>query len=330
VTGGVDGNGGESIELVVPALLDGVRVDRGAAMLTGASRSEVTRLIAEGKVTVEQRPVTTRREALVEGQLLRVEGLHRAGSTPVPEPDLPLDVVYEDEHLVVVDKPPDLIVHPGAGHERGTLVGALVARYPGLLDLVEQGVCAPERPGIVHRLDRGTSGLLVVARRPASFRSLSGQLAERSVDRRYLGLVHRRVKEPEGIIDAPIGRSVRDPSRMTVSRSGRPARTRYRVLRHFGGDHPSTLAEFRLETGRTHQIRVHAAAIGHPIVGDDRYGGAVSDRSPGPLGPRRFFLHAATLGFDHPETGQYHSWTAPLPGDLQAYLDSRPGGEPTG
>jgi 23S rRNA pseudouridine1911/1915/1917 synthase len=202
-------------------------------------------------------------------------------------------------------------VHPGAGNARGTMVAGLLARYPELA-----GVGEPERPGIVHRLDKGTSGLLVVARTQDAYESLVEQLSSRSVERRYLTLVWGCPEPATGVVDAPIGRSRRDPTRMTVSATGREARTRYEVRERFTEPIVASLVECKLETGRTHQIRVHLAAIGRPVVGDPRYKGArASFKTP------RMFLHAHTLAFDHPATGERVSFTAPLPADLQSVLD---------
>jgi 23S rRNA pseudouridine1911/1915/1917 synthase len=217
--------------------------------------------------------------------------------------------------VIVVDKAPGLVVHPGAGHARGTLVGGLLARFPDLGNLASAGVCPPERPGVVHRLDKGTSGLLVVARTAGAYASLVGQLAARTVDRRYVALVRGAVADERGEVDAPIGRSARTPTRMAVSASGKPARTAYTVLERLGG---TTLLSLTLRTGRTHQIRVHLAAIGHPVVGDERYGSP--ERT---LGPGRFFLHAGALAFDHPGTGERVSFSSPLPDDLEADLVAR-------
>jgi 23S rRNA pseudouridine1911/1915/1917 synthase len=204
-------------------------------------------------------------------------------------------------------------VHPGAGHAHGTLVGGLLARFPDLSDLVASGVCAPDRPGIVHRLDKGTSGLLVVARTAESYRALVAQLAERTMERRYLALVTGHVAADQGEVDAPIGRSARTPTKMAVAASGKPARTSYKVRQRWEG---RTLLELSLQSGRTHQIRVHMAAIGHPVVGDARYG--TPDRL---LGQGRFFLHAFRLAFDHPVSGGRVDLTAPLPIDLREYLE---------
>src|SRR5208283_2594771 len=203
-----------------------------------------------------------------------------------------------------------------AGHDVGTLVGGLLARFPDLAELVSAGVCAPDRPGSVHRLDKGTSGLLAVARTPAAYRELVGQLATRTMERRYLALVAGTVDEDRGEVEAPIGRSARTPTKMAVTAGGKPARTAYTVRERRPGAEPTTLLELALQSGRTHQIRVHMAAIGHPVVGDARYG--VPDAR---LGSGRFFLHAFRLGFTHPGTGARMQFESPLPEDLRAYLE---------
>jgi 23S rRNA pseudouridine1911/1915/1917 synthase len=231
------------------------------------------------------------------------------------EPGVRFGVVYEDPLVAVVDKPAGLVVHPGAGHVEGTLVGGLLSRFPDLADLVSAGVCAPDRPGIVHRLDKGTSGLLAVARTVDAYHHLVDQLATRSMERRYVALVVGTVEEERGEVEAPIGRSNRTPTKMAVTASGRPARTGYTVIERRGGETPTTLLELSLQSGRTHQIRVHMAAIGHPVVGDARYG--VADKR---LGSGRFFLHAFKLGFTHPGTGARMEFESPLPEDLRAYL----------
>jgi 23S rRNA pseudouridine1911/1915/1917 synthase len=215
-------------------------------------------------------------------------------------------VVREDDDLLVVEKPPGLVVHPGAGTPSGTLVNGLLARYPEIADIGE-----PDRPGIVHRLDKDTSGLLLVARSPASFEALRQAIADRTVERVYLALVWGSFDAPSGLVDAPIGRSARTPTRMAVSARGRVARTRYRVERTYTEPVEVSLLECSLDTGRTHQIRVHLAAIDHPIVGDDRYGGARQS-----LSMPRPFLHAAALRFVHPVTGDTVTVESPLPPDL--------------
>jgi 23S rRNA pseudouridine1911/1915/1917 synthase len=272
---------------------------------------------------VDGRVVGSRSTALREGQQLAVDLDEDLGPTvPAGDPSVAFTVVYEDADLVVVDKPAGLVVHPGAGHDRGTLVHGLLARYPELADLVdaeEPGRDGPatDRPGIVHRLDRGTSGLLVVARSAVAYRDLVDQLSSRSVARSYRALVLGTVEGESGVVDAPIGRSVTSPTRMAVSRRGKEARTHYRVDARFTEPAPTTLLDVALETGRTHQIRVHLAAIGHPLVGDDTY--ARSRSLPGTTIGRPF-LHAYRLELVHPVTGEMMAWESELPEDLVAQL----------
>jgi 23S rRNA pseudouridine1911/1915/1917 synthase len=311
----------ETVMTEVPALLDGMRVDRVVAMVAGVSRAVAAELIGDGRVLVDGVPVSAGRTSLDEGATLTIR-LRAAHGGPVgADPAIDFEVVYADDAVAVVDKPAGLVVHPGAGRERGTLVGGLLARFPDLADLVAAGVCAPDRPGIVHRLDKGTSGLLAVARTAEAYRALVAQLATRTMTRRYLALVVGTVPEERGEVEAPIGRSGRTPTKMAVSAAGKPARTSYRVLERREGEPPTTLLDVSLHSGRTHQIRVHLGAIGHPVVGDARYG--TPDRR---LGSGRFFLHAAALAFEHPVTGARMEFSSPLPEDLRAYL-GRP--EPT-
>ncbi len=328
-----DGNTGEAVHggaalvplrIEVPALLDGVRIDRAVALLTGVSRAAAAALVAAGRVKLGGRAVTAGSRPLAQTDILEVEPMNAPVAGVVAEPDVELHVVYDDADVVVVDKPAGLVVHPGAGHHHHTLAGGLVARYPDLADLVLEGVCDPERPGIVHRLDRGTSGLLVVARTPRAFRSLVAQLGVRSVERRYLALAHGIVAEDRGAIEAPIGRSARTPTRMAVSSQGKPARTRYVVLARYEAPVPSTLLALALDTGRTHQIRVHLAAVGHPVAGDDRYGSNRAAPADLELTPGRLFLHAWRLGFDHPGTGRRARWTSPLPAELASLVPELP------
>lgn len=311
----LQGAEGETVSTEVPALLAGVRVDRGVAMVANVSRAAAARLVASGRVLLDGEPVTLGRLPLVEGAVLTVCLPAEGTGSVTPEPGVRFTVVHADELVAVVDKPAGLVVHPGAGHDEGTLVGGLLARFPDLADLVAAGVCAPDRPGIVHRLDKGTSGLLAVARTAEAYRDLVGQLAERTMGRRYLALVRGHVVEDRGEVEAPIGRSARSPTKMAVRVGGKPARTVYRVLERRDGAEPTTLLEVSLQSGRTHQIRVHLAAIGHPVVGDARYG--LGDRR---LGPGRFFLHAAGLSFRHPGTRARMEFTSPLPEDLSCYL----------
>ncbi|HEX4433608.1 MAG TPA: RluA family pseudouridine synthase [Acidimicrobiales bacterium] len=314
--GPADAEGGEeTISTEVPALLGGVRVDRGVAMVADVSRGTAAHLIAEGRVHVDGAAVTVGRSVLREGSTLTIVLPAPVAVGVRAEPGVAFDVVYADDAVAVVDKPAGLVVHPGAGHDEGTLVGGLLARFPDLAGLVAAGVCPPDRPGIVHRLDKGTSGLLAVARTEAAYRALVDQLATRTMERRYLALVVGTVADDRGEVEAPIGRSTRTPTKMAVTASGKPARTGYTVLERRSGEQPTTLLELALQSGRTHQIRVHMAAIGHPVVGDARYG--TPDKR---LGSGRFFLHAFKLGFLHPDTGARIDFTSPLPEDLRTYL----------
>ncbi len=311
-----EGSGaGETISLQVPALLAGVRVDRGVAMVADVSRGAATELIAAGRVLVDGTPVTVGRDVLREGAMLTIVVPEVGDVGVAAEPGVHVEVVYADDEVAVVDKPAGLVVHPGAGHTQGTLVGGLLARFPDLAALVAAGVCPPDRPGIVHRLDKGTSGLLAVARSEDAYRALVDQLATRTMERRYLALVTGAVADERGEVEAPIGRSTRTPTKMAVTASGKPARTAYTVRERWEGAQPMTLLELALQSGRTHQIRVHMAAIGHPVVGDARYG--LPDKR---LGSGRFFLHAFRLAFTHPSTGERLEFTSPLPEDLRAFL----------
>ena len=223
----------------VPGALDGERVDRVVAMLTGLPRTEAAGLVASGAVRLGGRPVVTRSRRVAEGQELEVVVPTRPDRPAlVPDPAVEVPVVHADADVVVVDKPAGLVVHPGAGQERGTLAHGLLARFP---DLAGAEVGDPTRPGIVHRLDKGTSGLLVVARTAAAHRSLVAQLRRRAVERRYLALVWGRVEAPAGVVDAPVGRAAADRTRMAVSVKGRQARTRYRVLERGADPAPVTL-----------------------------------------------------------------------------------------
>jgi len=306
------------VTVTVPALLDGVRVDRAVALLTGVSRARATELVASGAVRLDGRVVMARQTPLTGGAALEIDLPPDAPVGLDAEPDVEPGVLHADDDVIVVDKPAGLVVHPGAGRAHGTLAAGLLARFGDLADLPAAGFGDPLRPGIVHRLDRGTSGLLVVARSPRAFESLTEQLAERTVGRRYVALVHGHVAEARGVVEAPIGRAVRQPTKMTVSMGGRAATTAYEVLTRGSGAEPTTLLALRLETGRTHQIRVHMAAIGHPVVGDERYG-----RPDAALGRGRHFLHAARLAFEHPADGPV-AWRSPLPADLAARLDDVP------
>ncbi len=308
-------NGGaQSAPYVVeemPAALDGERVDRVVSLLTGCSRSEAAALVDRGGVRVGDVVVNKGSHRVREGEVVTLaEDPVRPQATIEPDPEVEVPVVHEDDDVIVIDKPAGLVVHPGAGHSGATLVHGLLARYPELREVGE-----PQRPGLVHRLDRGTSGLMVVARNEDAYDELVHQLSTHAVQRVYTALVWRHLEHRQGVIDAPIGRSRRDPLRMTVSVEGRPSRTHYRVDATFTDPVEASLLTCELETGRTHQIRVHLASIGHPVVGDELYGG-VRHR----FATSRPFLHARALSFVHPGTADEVSFEVPLPADLTAEL----------
>ena len=312
----LDAFDGEALDIIVPHALDGVRVDRALSMLTGLSRGEMSSVIDAGAVRVDDHVVKKSSVSLAEGQHLVAVFPPLDDGSVTPDPSVSVSVVLEDEHFAIVNKDAGVVVHPGAGQREGTLVAGLIARYPSMLELVEAGVSDPVRPGVVHRLDKGTSGLLVFAKTPEAYYSLGEQLSERTMERTYLGLVEGHVTEERGVVDAPIGRSTRQPTLMVVRGDGRPARTGYRVLSRIDKPHAVTLLELKLETGRTHQIRVHLGTIGHPVVNDTRYGHRRDRR----LVEERFFLHSTTLSFQHPITGDTVAAHAPLPEDLAALV----------
>ena len=290
-------------EQVIPGHLAGERADKIVAELAGVSREKARRLFEEG-VNVNGSPVDPNN---------RIAGGSIEFATPPTEigtvaEDVPFEVRWEDTHVLVVDKPAGIVVHPGAGRRTGTLASGLLHRYPELKGIGQEG-----RWGIVHRLDQGTSGLLLVARTAASFEFLTAEMAARRIHRSYLALVHGVPAMPTGTIDAPIGRDPVHPTRKKVVPDGRPARTHYRVTEEFG---KTSLLEVDLETGRTHQIRVHLSTIGHPVVGDRSY-----TRRPDPVRVKRIFLHAARIVFSHPVTGIETIVESPLPDDLEASLE---------
>lgn len=312
--------GAGTVVLTVPAALDGERVDRSVATLGGLTRSVAGRLIDDGRVRLDGAVVSQRSRALRAGQELAVDLPKDAGAGPGADPSVRFAVVHEDDDLIVIDKPAGLVVHHGAGHSGGTLVDGLLARYPELADLAALGFGDPARPGIVHRLDKDTSGLMVVARSPRAFLALSEQLRRHQAQRSYLALVHGVPSASAGIVDAPLGRSTRAPTRMAVTAGGRPARTSYRVRHVYREPLPCALLDVELETGRTHQVRVHLAAIGHPVIGDTRYASAYQVRqATDTLGARRQFLHAFRLTLEHPAGGS-RTWRAEMPEDLGAVL----------
>ncbi len=293
------------------------------------SRQRFQALIAEGAVAVEGKTVGEARHKVKQGQSLRVDLPEAAAAEPEPEA-IPLRIVYEDKDVIVIDKPPGLVVHPGAGNETGTLVNALLAHCGASLS----GIGGVKRPGIVHRLDKDTSGLLVVAKNDQAHHGLSEQFAAHGRDgrleRSYLAIVWGVPERRHGTIATGIDRSTANRQKMAVSRSAhaREAVTHYEVLETFGTPPVASLVRCNLETGRTHQIRVHMAHIGHPLLGDATYGAGhrtsarkLSDRARSALEALgRQSLHAATLGFEHPRTGKSVRYESPAPDDFSTLL----------
>jgi 23S rRNA pseudouridine1911/1915/1917 synthase len=315
-------SGEELRELTADASAAGLRLDRYLAAVTGLPRSQVQRLIEAGRVLVEgRRPKAS--AAVLPGKRISISIPPPRPSALTPEP-IPLNILYEDDDLLVLNKPAGLVVHPAPGHPGGTLVHAILHHCPNL-----PGIGQEQRPGIVHRLDKETSGVMVVAKTDAAMASLAGQFKGRRVKKTYIALVHGDVKQAEGRIVAEIGRHERDRKRMAVrTRRGREAVTAYRVMKRLDG---LTLLELHPETGRTHQIRVHLSSIGHPVVGDKVYGGrrerraAVSgQRSEVSVTAERQLLHAWKLGLLHPRTSAWMEFEAQLPADFTNWLQSGP------
>ena len=296
------------LRLVVPDGAGG-RVDRVASDLSGLSRSRVQRLISDGHLTVGGVPLKAR-SVVRAGDALDLHVPAAALADIEPEA-IPLEVLYEDPDVLVVNKPAGLVVHPSPGHWSGTMVNALLAR-----DTEYGGIAGVQRPGIVHRLDRDTSGLIMVAKTDAAQTGLMAQLKARRVKKTYLALVQGSVESAAGRIEAPIGRDPRQRTRMAIVTDGRPSVTGYRVRERFGG---WTLLEVDLITGRTHQIRVHLAALGHAVAGDPVYGTGTSRR--GPEGLERLFLHAWRIVFASPSTGDLVRVEAPLPVALESVIE---------
>lgn len=292
--------------------LSGQRLDSFlAGEAPGLSRSHIQKLVAASLVDVNGRPEKASYR-LKQGDSVVLRIPPPVELVVEPEP-IPLDIYYEDSDLVVVNKPRGMVVHPAEGNYTGTLVNALLHHCRDL-----SGINGVMRPGIVHRLDKDTSGLLMVAKNDAAHLDLARQLSERKVDRIYLSLVHGLIKNEKGTISAPIGRHPVDRQKMAVeTRNGKPAVTHYTVLNRFSD---CTHISLKLETGRTHQIRVHMAYLGYPVVGDPKYGPAKRK-----FGLEGQFLHAARLGFKHPRSGEWMSFEAPLPGILQEVLHKAAG-----
>ncbi len=297
----------DEITVEVPSELDGARVDKALATLLEVSRSKARDLIDDG-VSIDGVAVRPA-DRVTEGSTI---------TTPAPKAAVELQpervefgVLYEDDAVIVVDKPAGISVHPGAGHSLGTLAAGLLYRYPEI-----RGVGSVDRWGLVHRLDKDTSGTILVGRTALGYEALVGQLKRREITRIYTCLVHGRFEAPTGTIEAPIGRDPNRPIRRAVVQGGKSATTHYEVDREYPNFECSLLT-VRLETGRTHQIRVHLAAVDHPVIGDTTYGGKTT-RATSP----RSFLHACRVEFSHPTTGEHVRVVSPLSPDLRVVLDS--------
>ena len=293
----------------VEAEEEGVRTDRFLAeKMEDLSRSYLQKLLKDGQVFVNGKPVRASYKVRT-GDVLSVS-LPENEELDIPAENIPLDILYEDEDVLVVNKPKDMVVHPAAGHTTGTLVNAVLYHCQGNLS----GINGVLRPGIVHRIDKDTTGALLVCKNDNAHRNLAEQLKEHSIRRRYRAIVQGCFKEDEGTVDAPVGRHPVDRKKMAVNyKNGKEAVTHYRVLERFAN---AAYIECRLETGRTHQIRVHMASIGHPLLGDQVYGSAKN-----PYHLQGQALHAMVLGFVHPSSGEYMEFEAPLPEYFLKLLD---------
>ena len=298
-----------TLDFIVEAGEESVRIDRYLAEhCADFSRSYLQKLLKDQAVSVNGKPEKANYKTQ-EGDRILLEVPDLREPDILPE-DIPLDILYEDEYLMVVNKPKDMVVHPSAGHMEGTLVNGIMAHCKGRLS----GINGVLRPGIVHRIDKDTTGALLICKDDAVHRDIAEQLKEHSIKRRYRAIVQGNLKEDEGTVDAPIGRHPVDRKKMAVNyKNGKEAVTHYKVLERFG---QYTYIECRLETGRTHQIRVHMASIGHPLLGDTVYGTA---KNPWKLQGQT--LHAMVLGFRHPVTGEFMEFEAPLPEYFCKLLD---------
>ena len=293
------------MEVRIEASVAGQRLDKAVAELMDLSRSLANEQIKDGRILVKGQAKKAK-YAVKEGDVISYE---------LPEPevveyvaeDIPLEIVYQDEDVAVVNKPQGMVVHPSAGHTSGTLVNALMYHIQDL-----SGINGVLRPGIVHRIDKDTSGLLMIAKNDQAHVALADELKDKKSLRKYWAIVHGNLPNDRGVIEAPIGRSEKDRKKQAVTAKGKPALTRFQVLERFGD---YSLVELQLETGRTHQIRVHMAYIGHPVAGDEVYGPRKTLKGHGQ------FLHARTLGFTHPRTGEVLEFTAEAPVIFQETLE---------
>lgn len=292
--------------IIIPEKLNRERLDKALAELLDITRSAVQTLLKDDAILVNGETSKPNYKCQTGDEITYV--VREAEEIDVLAEDIPLDIYYEDADVLVVNKPQGMVVHPSAGHTTGTLVNALLFHCKDL-----SGINGKIRPGIVHRIDKDTSGLLMVAKNNKAHESLAGQLYDKTSDREYIALVHGVIKHQKGTIDAPIGRSKEDRQKMGVINEGKESRTHFEVLERYKG---YTLIKCRLETGRTHQIRVHLKYIGHPLAGDPKYGVKNTLTGEGQ------FLHAAELGFTHPTTGERMHFEAPLPPIFQQALET--------
>lgn len=292
------------MEFKIDAVATGLRLDKAVADFTELSRSLANEQIKNGQILVNGQAKKAK-YAVKEGDVISYEVPELEEVEYVAE-DLPLEIVYQDEDVAVVNKPQGMVVHPSAGHTSGTLVNALMYHIKDL-----SGINGVLRPGIVHRIDKDTSGLLMIAKNDQAHLALADELKDKKSLRKYWAIVHGNLPNDRGVIEAPIGRSEKDRKKQAVTAKGKPALTRFQVLERFGD---YTLVELQLETGRTHQIRVHMAYIGHPVAGDEVYGPRKTLKGHGQ------FLHARTLGFTHPRTGEVLKFTSEVPAIFQETL----------
>ena len=293
------------MEVRIEASVVGQRLDKAVAELTDLSRSLANEQIKDARILVNGQAKKAK-YAVKEGDIIYYELPEPEVVEYVPE-DIPLEIVYQDEDVAVINKPQGMVVHPSAGHTSGTLVNALMYHIKDL-----SGINGVLRPGIVHRIDKDTSGLLMIAKNDQAHVALADELKDKKSLRKYWAIVHGNLPNDRGVIEAPIGRSEKDRKKQAVTAKGKPALTRFQVLERFGN---YSLVELQLETGRTHQIRVHMAYIGHPVAGDEVYGPRKTLKGHGQ------FLHARTLGFTHPRTGEVLEFTAEAPAIFQETLE---------
>tara|TARA_Y100000768_G_scaffold111816_1_gene82352 strand:- start:7191 stop:8117 length:927 start_codon:yes stop_codon:yes gene_type:complete len=292
---------------------DGERIDRVIAFFSGLSRSKVSELISERLIFRNGIPIKKGSEiARTNDEISMPDFLNAVAEEITADSSIDYGVVFADDSVIVVNKPSGLVVHPGSGIANGTLVNGLAAQFPDLKELGD-----PTRLGLVHRLDKGTSGLLIVARTSEALHNLRFQMQQRQVHRQYFAIVMGHVEADKGVVDAPLGRDPKNPLKRAVIQNGKHARTHYEIDQKLESPFEISILSCRLETGRTHQIRVHLAAIGHPVLGDELYGGRTSFNVD-----NRLALHAQMLTFSHPKTNNQMNFESPIPNELVAMKDT--------